>query len=129
MRRCAAASFLIDVLRSDPGAVQLLREMQLAGESLRVQAPAVAEVLLGALLHKGAARSEPIALAEEIETIPTDYLVAAEAAQITSELYGSGRPLPMIEVLVAATARLQKLALVTREKAFSNITGLTLEGY
>lgn len=129
MKRCADASFLIDVVRSDIGAVRLVREMQLGGESLHAPAPAVAELLLGALLHKGRARSETIALAEEIETIPTDYLVAAEAAQIASELSGRGRPLPMIDALIAATARLQKMALVTRDKAFSNISGLTIQGY
>lgn len=129
MKRCADASFLIDVTRAHLGATAKLREMQLTGEGLRSPAPAVAELLLGAALHRGEARRQTISFAEEIETIPVDYLVAAEAAQIGLELYRAGRPMPMIDLLVAATARSQKMALLTRDKAFGRIDGLTVDEY
>ena len=129
MKRCADASFLIDVGRSDIGAASLLREMQLAGEPLMAPAPAVAELLLGAYLHRGEARDEAIAFAETIESIPTDYTIAAEAAQIGSELYRAGRPMPMVDLLVAATARAVKLALITRDRAFDRVPGLVVSKY
>lgn len=129
MKRCADASFLVDVGRSDIGAASLLREMQLAGEPLMAPAPAVAELLLGAYLHRGKARDEAIAFAETIESIPTDYTIAAEAAQIGSELYRAGRPMPMVDLLVAATARAVKLALITRDRAFDRVPGLVVSKY
>lgn len=129
MRRCADASFLIDVTRSDLGAVEVLRDIQLAGEPLLSPAPAVAELLLGAFLHKGKAMEQAVAFAEALESIPTDYLVAAEAAQIGAELYRKGRPLPMVDLLIAATARAGKLSLITRDKAFDQIAGLSVTPY
>lgn len=129
MRRCADASFLIDVIRSDVGAVERLREIQLAGESLSAPAPAIAELLLGALLHQGQSRRETIAFAEELDTLPTDYEVAAEAAQIAAQLQLAGGRMPMIDVLIGATARLRKLALMTRDRGFKRIEGLVIDPY
>lgn len=129
MRRCADATFLIDVIRSDVGAVERLREIQLAGESLSAPAPAIAELLLGALLHKGRSQRETIAFAEQLDGIPTDYVVAAEGAQIAAQLLRTGGRMPMIDVLIGATARLHKLALMTRDLGFRRIEGLVIDPY
>ena len=129
MRRCADASFLIDVSRGDIGAATKLREMAQSGESLRSPAPAVAELLLGAYLHRGKAQTEAISLAEEIETIPIGFEAAAEAARIAARLIRIGQPLPMIDVLIGAAARSANLALLTRDRGYSRIEGLLVEPY
>jgi tRNA(fMet)-specific endonuclease VapC len=129
MKWCADASFLIDVSRGDIGAAAKLREMQLAGEVLQSPAPAVAELLLGAYLHTGKAQTEALTLAEEIETIPIEFETAAQAARIAAALIRAGKPLPMVDILIAAAALSNNLALLSRDQGFDRIEGLVVERY
>jgi len=129
MNRCADASFLIDVTRGDIGAVGKLREIQLAGEALTSPAPAVAELLLGAYLHSGRAQTEAVSFAGEIETIPIEFETAVLAARIAAKLVRAGKPLAMVDILIAAAAVSKNLALLTRDQGFSRIDGLVVEPY
>ncbi len=129
MTRCADASFLIDVTRGDPGAAEKIREMQLAGEPLRSPAPAVAELLLGAILRGGEVERMTLRFAADIEVLGTDYQVAAEAARLGAAQIRRGRPIPITDLLIAATARLQQMALLTRDQGLRDIEALTTEPY
>lgn len=129
MNRCADATFLIDVVRGDAGASERVHEMRATGEPLRSPSPAVAELLLGALWRAGRAQRQTLEFAREIETLPIDYDVAAEAARIGARLFRKGRPLPLVDLLIAATARVHHLVLLTRDRGFSNIEDLAVEPY
>ena len=129
MNRCADATFLIDAIRGDPGASEKVREMQLTGEPLRSPAPAVAELLLGAFLHSGKKGQLAVALAREVETLPVDYNAAEEAARMAGALHRIGRALPMLDVLVAATAVINHLALLSRDRGLRWIERLVVEDY
>lgn len=129
MNRCADATFLIDVVRGDPGASEKTHEMRATGEALRSPSPAVAELLLGALWHAGKAKRATLEFAREIETLPIDFDAAAEAARMGAELLRKGRPLPLVDLLIAATARMHHLALLTRDRGFANIDDLVVEQY
>lgn len=129
MNRCADATFLIDVVRGDPGAAEKIHEMRATGEALRSPSPAVAELLLGALWHAGTVKHRTLEFAREIETLPIDFDAAAEAARMGAGLLRRGKPLPLVDLLIAATARNHHLALLTRDRGFSNIEDLVVEHY
>lgn len=129
MNRCADATFLIDVMRGDPGASETIHEMRATGEALRSPSPAVAELLLGAFWHAGRARRQALEFAREIETLPIDFDAAAEAARIGAGLFRKGKPLPMVDLLIAATARNHHLTLLTRDRGFSHVEDLVVERY
>ena len=63
------------------------------------------------------------------DLIPYTYEIARKAAKIDAELIKQGGMLSFPDVVIAATAIVYDLKLVTRDKHFERIEGLQIEVY
>ncbi len=127
--RCLDASFVIDVLRGVPAALAKVEAMETSRESLATPALCAAEVLRGA--HLGARREvqRTEELLAQLEVLPFDLEAARETAAISAECHRRGREVPLLDCAVAAIARRNRAALVTRDADFARIPGLSVETY
>jgi tRNA(fMet)-specific endonuclease VapC len=66
-------------------------------------------------------------LVKIFDVLECDTDTARLYGKIKSELKGNGTPIPENDIWIAAQARQHDLVLVTRDKHFDGITGLTLE--
>lgn len=127
--RCLDATYLIDYLEGQPAAVDKMHEWTSLAERLTSPAPAAAELLLCAYFEGGAALRQALGLLETIEVLPADTSVATEAARLGAEQLRRGAAVPMVDLLIAATARIHRGVLVSRDTGFGGIAGLALETY
>jgi tRNA(fMet)-specific endonuclease VapC len=58
-----------------------------------------------------------------------DVVAAVEFGQIRVELARQGRPIPQIDVQIAAIARVNDLTLLTSDKHFRNVQNLKMEDW
>jgi predicted nucleic acid-binding protein len=127
--RCLDATFLIDYLAGERSAVEKAKEWESAGERLASPAPAIAETLLGANFEGGSVLREGLAFLDTLDVLSVDASVAAEAGRMGAEQMRRGTPISVIDLLIAATARVNQGILVTRDSSFGRIPGLAVETY
>jgi tRNA(fMet)-specific endonuclease VapC len=92
----------------------------------------ISTVVLGELYY-GAAKSgrpaENVARIDRVigqaSVIPVSVDVAKEYGVVKQELRQKGRPIPENDIWIAATARKLNLVLVTRDRHFDEVDGLT----
>ncbi len=119
------------IMRCDPTVMARAREYRQTGQRYALSIVSRYEVLSG-LMWRGAERqlerfdrfcapSDVLALTEE---------VAVRAARIYAELRSRGEPLDDADILIAATAMVHELALVTNnERHFGRIPDLRLDNW
>ncbi len=127
--RCLDSTFLIDLLRGEGASAAKLRALEASGEGLSIASPALTEILVGAYFKGGAVLKETLELASGLEVLAVDEPVAAEAGRLGAELLHRGLPIPTVDLLIAAAAKLHQHILVTRDEDFSRIPGLAVEAY
>jgi predicted nucleic acid-binding protein len=127
--KCLETSFLIDVLRKDPGAVAKANQFEASGERLSIAAPSLAEILQGAYSRGGTDLREAMEVLAGLEVLDLDEPAATEAGRLGAELLRRGLSVPTVDLLIAATARVNQATLVTRDRAFSRIPDLAVETY
>jgi predicted nucleic acid-binding protein len=127
--RCLDSSFLIDLLRSVPAALEKAAELEGVQEVLATPALCAAEVLRGA--HLGARREivRTEELLAQLDVLSFDLEDAREAASISTECHRRGREVPLLDCAVAAVARRHRAPLITRDADFAQIPGLLVETY
>ena len=77
------------------------------------------------MLEKGFGR-----IIDLLRPLPVDEMVALEGARVRSELESMGRTVGQIDPLIAATARVHGLTLVTHNtKHFEHVPGLEIEDW
>lgn len=128
----ADTSFLVDVLRGQREALDLLDELEGAREPIQVPAVALFE------LHRGLAHSRvPDKERRNIEEVvaskpflPLDQEASVEGGRIDGELEARGGPIDPEDSMIAATAKTRGEAVVTGNEAhFGRIEGLELLAY
>ncbi|HEX2022372.1 MAG TPA: PIN domain-containing protein [Candidatus Thermoplasmatota archaeon] len=122
-----STEFLVDLLRRDPPALDLLRRLERGSDALRIPASAWAD------LWEMAARSRsPPRSMERVEDLLRGYApVALEPrhARRAGRLAGE-RAMPLREALLAAVAVEERDALVVRDaRPFAGVDGLRLVTY
>jgi predicted nucleic acid-binding protein len=123
------ASFCFDYLRGDGGAVSRGREFDQAGVQLTIAAPALMEVLLEAYRRGGRLWERVLDLTGRLEVLTVDASVADEAARLGADCVKRGASVPNTDLMIAACARLNHQALVTRDSDFQRISGMAIETY
>ncbi|MCC6360014.1 MAG: type II toxin-antitoxin system VapC family toxin [Phycisphaerales bacterium] len=68
-------------------------------------------------------------LLAELQLWDFDARSATEFGRIKTELRGMGRPIPPVDVQVAAIARCQELIVVSADRHLSFVPGLTVENW
>lgn len=127
--RCFDASFVVDLLAGDEGARRKAAELEASGERLSISVPAMAEVLMGAHFAGGAYLRRTLELVAGLEVLPADGALAAEAGELGAELMRRGARPGAADLIVAASARLHRRILLTRDKAFATMPGVAVETY
>lgn len=124
------SSFLIDLMKHDPSAIKKAREVDEKPYIKAISAVTVHEVLRG-LFYLG--NHEKIRLGESMlsrfEIIPYTLEIARKSAEIDAELMKMGEVLPFSDTVIAATAILFDLTLVTRDEHFKRVKELKIEEY
>ncbi len=123
-------SFVIDLLRHEKKAVEFARK---ADDESRLKAISVVtyhEVMRGLFFIGNEQKIvQGEAALSRFDIIPYSMEIAKVAAKIDANLAKSGQMLSFPDVVIAATAIFYGLKLVTRDKHFSRIERLEIEGY
>jgi len=69
------------------------------------------------------------AFLDDIILWPFDSLVAEEFGRIMAEQKAKGRPIPPLDVQIAAVARRYHLVLLTADRHFAFVTGVVIENW
>ncbi len=127
--RCLDSTFLIDLLGGEGASAAKLRGLEASGEGLSIASPALTEILVGAYFKGSTVLKETLELVSRLEVLVVDEQVAAEAGRMGAEFLHRGLPLPTVDLLIAAAAKLHQHILITRDEDFSRIPGLVVETY
>jgi predicted nucleic acid-binding protein len=123
------SSFLIDLLAGSPRAVLKARELDQTGEPRYLTPPVASEVLVGAFHLGGTYCSRTKTLVDSLPLLAFDRVAYQEAGRLGSELAGRGTPLGQSDLFIAAITLRHGERLLTRDKSFIQVPGLTIEGY
>jgi predicted nucleic acid-binding protein len=127
MAVCLDTTFLVDLLADDPSANDFAATLT---EPAAISAVSFYELLFGATGRRRVAQVE--ALARDYAVLPADYAVCAIAASIQVRLSDLGRLVPVLDAIIAGTALLAELPLVTADEHFERIPpdfGLVVREY
>jgi predicted nucleic acid-binding protein len=88
----------------------------------------LAELTLGVLMADDVQRAARLATLSAVEStwdpLPVDAEVARQFARIAAELRGRRRRVPILDALVAATAAVEQIPVVTQDRDYDAIPGV-----
>jgi predicted nucleic acid-binding protein len=123
------SSFLVDLLAGERRAVEKAGELDRTGELRWITAPAAAEVLLGAYRLGGGYFVRTRQLVDSLQLLPFDRLACHEAGRLGSELAARGLPIGSADLFIAAITKRHGERLLTRDRSFAQVPGLSIETY
>src|SRR3989442_458999 len=127
MALCLDTTFLVDLLAGDPAAVAFADPL---AEPVAVSAVSFYELLYGG---GGGGRLSPGgARARDYAVLPADFEVCSMAASIQARLGEVGQLIPVLDAIIAGTAVLAGIPLVTMDEHFRRIPpdfGLAVRAY
>jgi predicted nucleic acid-binding protein len=86
------------------------------------------ELTLGVLMANDADRPSRVATLSAVEStwdpLPVDAEVARQFAHIAADLRGRRRRVPILDALVAATAAVERIPIVTQDRDYHAIPGI-----
>lgn len=123
--RLLDTSVVVALFNSDP----LVQEQLASGVRVHLNAIVVGELMFGA--KKSARVTENVSRIEDFAQSVQVYVVTATTADhygdLKQQLRAAGKPIPDNDLWIAATAIEHHLVLVTRDKHFELIPGLSVE--
>jgi len=123
------SSFLIDLLAGEARAVERASALDRSRTPKFVTPPAAAEVLVGAYLVGGEYLAQAKALVDGLTLLPFDREASHEAARLSAELLRRGTPVGQGDLFIAAISKRHGEAVLTRDKRFGWIPGLSVVTY
>lgn len=125
-------TFLVDLIRGDPGARAFLEAAEGGSEALRVPAPALAR--FWEALERSRAPPRDVlrvrAVLERAASAPFTAAHAVEAGRVLARSAREGAPLDPFDAMVAAMALVDGEALVSRNAGeLGRVEGLRLRAY
>jgi len=124
---CLDTTFLVDLLAGAPSAVDFAEGLQ---EPAAISAVSFYELLFGVTGRRRRVQVEN--LARDYAVVPADYEVCTMAAAIQGRLGEAGELIPVLDAIIAATAILAGLPVVTSDAHFRRIPpdfGLAVRAY
>lgn len=121
-------TFLIDVLRGDPGVKEIVQALQ---DPLFIASPSIMEIWSGALQSTlpGKEKEKVEKLLNTFNTLPLDSKAAQEAGEIQAHLLKEGNPIDVEDIMIAGIVRSRGEKIITRDAHFARIPGLKIEKY
>lgn len=130
--RCLDSSFLLDYLDEDRDGFRAAKEYVEANATQPFFAPTFVlfEVFRGAARLDGEQGVQRLCSdLDWLEPLPFSAAAAAEAAVVEAELRESGRPINLMDVVIAGTAREAGATIVTSDSDFEAVDGLDVDSY
>jgi predicted nucleic acid-binding protein len=126
----ADTSFVIDLMRRDPGALALYQEYERQGIALQTTAITALELYKGAFMS-GTARNQlkAAALLELFTVLPVDETIYEAFGRISSALALRGDAIGDFDEVIAALAISSDGEIITRDRHFSRIPLLKVISY
>jgi len=127
MAVCLDTTFLVDLLAGDEGALAFADSMS---EPATISAVSFYELMSAVRSDRRLARVE--AIAREYAVVPADYDVCSMAGAIQARLGDAGRLIPVLDAMIAATAILAGMPIVTSDEHFRRVPtefGLSVRTY
>lgn len=127
MAVCLDTSFLVDLLAGARSATDFAEDLR---EPVAISAVSFYELLFGATGRRRQVQVEN--LARDYAIVPADYEVCAMAAAVQGRLGEAGELIPVLDAIIAATAILAGLPVVTSDTHFRRIPpdfGLVVRAY
>ncbi len=128
----ADTSFIIDLMRSDPGAIQKAQILSQERIPISVSVVTIFEIYGGISLsiRQGEEKRTVINVIEGLPIIPLETESAEEAGKIYAERRGSGITMDPEDAMIAGICKFKKEPVLTRNtKHFSGIDGVEVESY
>lgn len=125
------STFLVDVLRGDHGVDSLVGDVDELGPPF-VSSVSAMELYEGIHLADSTERERDTVddLLDGVTELPFDRACAKRAGRINANLTASGQPIDETDVMIAATALVNDLSVVTRNvDHFARIEGLEVVSY
>jgi len=123
------SSFLIDLLTGNARAIEKARELDSRHEPRYITPPAASEVLVGAFRLGGAYYTRTKLLVDSLPLLQFDRVACQEAGRLGAELSARGTPMGQSDLFIAAISLRHGERLLTRDRAFVQVPGLSIEGY
>ncbi len=125
------STFLHDLLRDDPDAVERLHELIDVRDPVALSSLTVFEVGIGLRGDAEAYRAQFADVVDRLEVIPLGVDEVQAALNIQRTLYDRGEPIGAVDALIAGTAARQKDARVlTRDiDEFERVDTIAVESY
>jgi len=127
--KCLDSTFCIDFANGVPEALSKADESSRTGERLAIPAPALTEFLVGAFHQGGKRLSQALEFIAELEVLDVTEPISVDAARLGGECFRRGEPIGTVDLLIASTAKHHHATLLSRDKDFAKIPGITLETY
>lgn len=127
--KCLDSTFCIDLANGLAEAERTAYRMAEEGERLAIPAPALTEFLIGAFHRGGKRLTQALDFISELEVLDVTEPISVDAARMGSECLRRGEPVGTVDLLIAAVAKHHHAALLSRDRDFARVPGLTLETY
>jgi len=131
-RVCLDTTFLIDLLRGLPAAIDKARQLKEAGSDLSTTSINAFELYIGAMRSASPKRSARLeALLADLRILVLGKAEAEESASIIADLMGKGETIEMRDALIAGCMlRNAYPSIVTRNtRDFSRVAKIGIIGY
>ena len=128
----ADTSFVVDLMRGDDGAQAALAAAEADGRAIDVPSPVVHELFRGLVRsQRPVPEHQRIASAmARLRMLPGDLETARLAGDIEGGLWNAGKPIGIIDCMIAAAALQRGEAVLTRDvDHFSRVDGLLVQTY
>jgi predicted nucleic acid-binding protein len=123
------SSFLIDLLAGEIRAVTKARELDQSTESRYITAPAAAEVMIGAYRVGGVYFDRTKLLIDGLPLLNFDREAYQKAGQLGAEMSKRGSPIGQGDLFIAAISLRHGERVLSNDRSFSRIPGLSVETY
>jgi predicted nucleic acid-binding protein len=126
----ADTSFLIDMMRREPGALQLYENYERQGIPLSTTAITALELFKGAYVSKNRRNVERArTILELFSVLPLDETVYEVFGRMAAALCQTGNPIGDFDEVIAAIALCYDGEIITRDRHFEKIPELTVITY
>lgn len=122
-------TFLVDLRKRDPAAVARATVLEQSGEPKCVTAPVAAELLVGAHRFGDAQLERTRRLLGSLILLETDMESCEEAGRIGADLISRGTTISGMDLFIAAISKRHGQRLLTRDRSFAKVRGLSVEFY
>ncbi len=121
----ADTSFIVDLIRKDPGAVARFEQFEDEGIALQTTGITALELYKGAFLSGNEENNRKVdAILELFTVIPVDEMVYETFGRIAGTLASQGDPIGDFDEVIAAIALLYDSEIITKDRHFSKVPGL-----